>query len=185
VTHEKAYYERIREEETPQAVRLAAYLMDVYQPRSVADFGCADGLYLVPFAEAGVHVIGLDHSPVLREMAQIDNLILTDLRQPYNLGAKVDLTLCLEVLEHIEEQYAERVVENLAASSDLLLVSATEGQGGEGHVNLQPQSYWVDKFAEHGFLCDEEATERLIDYMMDGYYMGWLANNGMILRRTW
>lgn len=184
MSYDISYYQKIRDEEAPQAERLAAYLWSVYKPRSVIDFGCADGLYLVPFVQRDIDVLGVDYSPALREIAQIDNLVLADLRKPYFAGRKFDLVLCLEMLEHIEAMYAEQVVENIARAGDLLVVSAAaEGQGGEGHVNCRPERYWVDLFAKQGFVPAVRDTIYLIDYMKQGYRLGWLTQNVIIYRK--
>lgn len=179
------YFKQIIEEEEGQADRLASYLISTYQPKSVVDFGCANGLYLEPFYNTGnIHVLGLDYSAEAVKMAKIPNIVLTDLRQPYNTVSKFDLALCIEVLEHIEEEYADIVVENIINSSDIVIISpATIGQGGVGHVNLQYKKYWKEKFEKEGFQYMEKETKKLVDFMKSGYHMGWLVNNVMIFWR--
>lgn len=179
----KEYFQKIYQEEYLQARRLAEYLYPKYLPRTVVDFGCADGLYIKPFNDKGCYVLGIDSAPVLVSMKKVDNIILSDLRMPYKAG-KFDLALCLEVLEHIEERYTDNVIQNLVDASDLLLVSAAvPGQEGEGHVNLQHKKYWIDKFDKHGYILDNGETKELVDYMKEGYHLGWFVENAMILRR--
>lgn len=65
---------------------------------------------------------------------------------------KFDLVLCCEVAEHLEEQYAERLVKKLVSLGDTILFSAAiPNQGGKGHVNEQWQDYWAELFQKEGF----------------------------------
>jgi hypothetical protein len=43
----------------------------------------------------------------------------------------------------------------------LLLAAAPPGQAGYHHVNLQPDSYWIERFRERGFEHDERVTRIL------------------------
>jgi hypothetical protein len=62
--------------------------------------------------------------------------------------------MSLEVAEHLPEVHADRFVSLLASLSDEVLFSAAiPGQGGRHHVNEQFPSYWIRKFAAHGFRC--------------------------------
>ena len=42
----------------------------------------------------------------------------------------------------------------LTSTADIILFSAAiPGQGGQGHVNEQWQSYWVERFKNYGYEC--------------------------------
>jgi 2-polyprenyl-3-methyl-5-hydroxy-6-metoxy-1,4-benzoquinol methylase len=175
--YDSAYYKKIVAEETEQAKRLARYLIDTYCPCSVIDFGCADGLYLRPFEAEGIAVAGVDLSPVSKYS-------VGDLRIPYQDWGRHDLALCLEVLEHIEEDSVLPAIENIAVSTRRIVLSAAiPGQGGVNHTNLQYKPYWIKKFARYGFDIDRQETRALLSYMRQGYHLGWFTQNAMILRR--
>lgn len=64
-----------------------------------------------------------------------------------------DLSICLEVVEHISKERASLHVARMCKSSEVILFSgATPGQGGTGHINEQKQSYWVTEFEKNGFI---------------------------------
>ena len=197
----KEYFEKIQQEEGLQAFRLERILYDLYKPRSVIDWGCANGLYLEPFmTENGCEVLGIENASVAIEMRHPDiRIIKADMTQsisltPVNMqpvgvdlsapANKFDMALCIEVLEHIEEKYAKVAIENICRSSDRLVVSiAREWQTGLGHVNLKPIEYWIQKFGWHGFRVDNTTTLDVRERMGDGYHLGWLTNNLLILEK--
>jgi 2-polyprenyl-3-methyl-5-hydroxy-6-metoxy-1,4-benzoquinol methylase len=185
--YDAGFYQMVNDTETEQADRLGALLMRLYSPWSVIDIGCASGLYLKPFLEAGVAIDGYDYS---------DDAFADDVRRvPLKHLEKLDITahpirreaelaLCIEVLEHIPEADAEIAVQHIAETSDLLVVTAAPpGQAGTGHVNCQPKDYWEALFAEHGFARDG-ADELLIrSVMAAGYHLPWLTENLMVFKR--
>lgn len=64
----------------------------------------------------------------------------------------MNINLCLEVAEHIDESLAEPLVKTLCDSADYVLFSAAiPGQGGNHHVNEQWQSWWAKLFEKQGF----------------------------------
>jgi hypothetical protein len=196
----KGYFEKIEEEEALQASRLERILYALYKPKSVIDWGCASGLYLEPFMENGCEVLGIENSPVAIEMRHPDiRIIRSDMTQAIHLTpmtmkpvgidvsapvTKFDMALCIEVLEHIDEQYSKVAIENVCRSSDRLVVSiAREWQQGPGHLNLKPIEYWIQKFGWQGFRVDNRATLDVRERMGDGYHLGWLTNNLLILEK--
>lgn len=187
--YSKEYFDKINQEEFHQAQRLADILFGKYQPAYVVDWGCATGLYLHPFTMKGCKVLGIEKSPIAILQSPADvRIVHMDMTQPMvNLQTlkKYDLAICLEVLEHIEEEYADVAVGNIARSSDRLILSiAGPNQPGPGHVNLQNKEYWLDKFGLHGFELNTQTTAEIVNEMKKGYHMGWLVNNLMVLEKT-
>lgn len=178
------YFQQIIDEETEQAQRLAQLLIDMYRPKTVADYGCATGLYLEPFAAAGIEVIGYDNAePALALTKLPDQVHLTDLTQDLELK-ETDLSISLEVLEHIEARDAVKVAGTIAKHSNILVFSAAHpGQGGEGHINCRTREYWEGVFNAYGLELDPVDTARVITHMTSGYHMGWLPMNVMVLKR--
>ena len=178
-------YERINEEEMQPALSLAEVLTVIFDPASVMDVGCATGLYLKGFLDRGINAIGIDISSQARQMAVIPTECIypRDVTEP--LGGdwgEWDLLLCLETLEHIEERYADIVLDNLCALSDTIVFSAAiPGQGGEGHINCQPKSYWIERFRARGYEPDQSLTDRVLRAVRQRPpWMGWLVQNLVI-----
>lgn len=183
------YFRHINQEEGPQAERLAELLQSMYKPKSVADIGCATGLYLAPFHKKGIDVVGIDYAPdvIDKSVLQIpkSKVKVADITKKPPKMKKSDLAICLEVFEHIPATGADTAIKFLTKTSDTIVFSAAQvGQGGEGHINCQPKSYWAEKFWENGFILDIKATKELILTMANGYHMGWFVKNaGVYVKR--
>src|SRR3954467_15812084 len=138
----------------PTARRVAPWMMERYAPRTVLDVGCGMGQWAAAFAELGCDVLGLDGEDIPEELLQIprSNFRVVDLESTVDPPGQYDLTLCLEVAEHLTEGAGQRLVHFLTACSDLVLFSAAvPGQGGEGHINEQWPRYWQERFDAHGY----------------------------------
>lgn len=67
---------------------------------------------------------------------------------------RFDIAISIETAEHIDENYAERFIDILCIASDVILFSAAiRFQGGNGHVNEQRQSYWVNLFKKKDYVA--------------------------------
>lgn len=123
------------------------------------DFGGGIGAWSKAMKdEYGAEVIMLDGSPVDRSRyLEKDEFVSCDftkdnLNEVVKKYKKFDLAMSIEVAEHLEERYLENFIDSMCMASDLILFSAaTKYQGGNHHVNEQLQSYWVAKFAVHGY----------------------------------
>lgn len=181
------YYKTINAEEGEQAERLADLLIWIYAPKSVLDVGSATGLYLKPFADRGITVTGVDNSEsaTADEVLQVPRKLIKTIditKQPIDTTA--DLTLCIEVLEHIDAADAPAAIGHLAATADTIVFSAAQpGQGGVGHLNSQPKEYWEGLLQAEGFERDRRDEDYIRIIMASGYHLGWLTNNLMVFKR--
>ncbi|HSX14994.1 MAG TPA: methyltransferase domain-containing protein [Candidatus Saccharimonadales bacterium] len=178
------YYRQINAEEGEQARRLAELLIWKYAPKSVLDVGCATGLYLRPFLDQGIKGQGVDYAEaaVADEVLQIPRsaIKIVDITKQ-SIGARADLSLCIEVLEHIPESGAASAIKHLSQTAPIIIFSAAQpGQGGRGHINCQPKEYWQQLFTSNGYVRDETSENYLKIIMQSGYHLGWLINNLMI-----
>lgn len=149
----KVYFDR--EESYMAALEIFGFLFQYIDVCSVIEFGCGCGAWLKAVKQLAPQamVLGIDGSDVDRS-GYLDGTEFqkADLAT-YRTGNRYDLALSIEVAEHLDELYADRFVENLCLSSDIVLFSAAvRNQGGQHHVNEQNQSYWRDKFQKHGYM---------------------------------
>lgn len=122
-------------------------------PATVMDFGCGRGTWPKCFHDLGATTGGVE----LFEIA-IDYIpeqvyrVITDLRDPLDCGRGYDLTICLEVAEHMTEKHADTLCHTLAVhtAQNLLFSAAQPGQEGTGHINLKPLTYWQSRLARFG-----------------------------------
>lgn len=146
-----------------RAEHVCGAIMDILAPKKVIDVGCATGDLVKRFLDLGVDAWGLEGSQNAFPFLEIptERFLLYDLRLPVVVG-HYDLVICFEVLEHIEPEYADRLVRTLCIMSDRLLLSAAPpGCGGHYHVNCQLPEYWVEKFNEYGYTPNTDIVDRL------------------------
>src|SRR5262245_41973084 len=133
--------------------RIAEELIRSLQPLRILDAGCAMGFLVEAFWDRGVEAWGIDLSDYAISKVRRD-------MQPYcRVGSLVnpiegryDLLTCIEVLEHIPEEHARTVVQNLCAASDNILFSSTPDDLTEStHVNVRPTLYWLKLFSDFQF----------------------------------
>ena len=148
---------------------------------------------------------GIDGCPTGGSLLDKSEFMRWDLRFPFNpvkdisckesglvMAAPFDLAICFEVAEHLEEHWADRLVDTLSDCAPIIVFSAaTPGQGGSYHHNEQPHSYWLDKFKErHGYVVhskQDEFRKFLAQWEPErarGEVSGWLIDNSFILVKT-
>ncbi|MFZ1798895.1 MAG: methyltransferase domain-containing protein [Chitinophagaceae bacterium] len=135
---------------------IVPFLIQAFHPKSVVDVGCGLGTFLNIFLQNGVEdIAGVDGAWVDKSKLFIPSkyFITADLECPLDFQRKFDLVICLEVAEHLEETFANVLVDNLCALGDIIIFSsAIKNQGGQNHINEQPFTYWVEKFKQKGFI---------------------------------
>jgi SAM-dependent methyltransferase len=149
------------------ASTIVPLLMQRYAPSTVLDVGCGTGEWLAEFVRHGAEVTGIDGPWIDPKRLAIpsDRFVTVDLGEAPIPGARsFDLTVCLEVAEHLNSERADRLVGELTASAPVVVFSAAiPAQGGVGHVNERPQSYWVQQFARHGYHPDDMVRRAVWD----------------------
>jgi hypothetical protein len=148
------------------ARRVVPEILEVTGPvRSVVDVGGGAGAWLREFLQQGVARGLLIDSPAVRPLLLIDPALFQpcDLNQEMPSLPQFDLALCLECAEHLPASRAELLVAALTEAADRVVFSAAvPRQGGKGHVNEQPASYWRELFARRGFVCHDVLRPRFL-----------------------
>jgi len=179
--YDKEFHNAIENEEYPQAVRLGEYIKAALPCSKFIDFGCSSGIYvreLIPHVES----IGFEFAEDAVKGAVCENIVQCDLTRPIELEKKDGtLGLCLEVLEHIDDEHWRDVLTNITKLCDRVIFSAAmPGQGGIGHINCRPKLDWIRRFHSLGWVVDVDCTRHMRSHMMNGYHMGWFANNAVV-----
>jgi SAM-dependent methyltransferase len=154
----------------------------------LADIGCGSGIYEAEFKRRGLRVAGCEYSRNSRRAAKRRGIDVHpfDLSQSSELlpGCPYPAAMTVEVAEHIPSSLADQFVTYVAGVSNLIIFTAAQpGQGGHGHINEQPRSYWSEKFLRVGFEVDAHATARVAGALRSSDAFPILYNNLQILRR--
>jgi predicted RNA methylase len=158
---EQLYDDQFYAEQVAGSVRSARLvlgrLFEVYQPHSVADFGCGRGSWLMVAESLGSKVLhGYDGTWIDPDQLLSKNIAFhaVTMEQEVALEQKHDLCMSLEVAEHLSESRAAPFVDTLCRASDVVLFSAAvRHQGGMNHINENWQSYWAQLFYANGYHC--------------------------------
>jgi len=166
-----------------------AVLAEFPNIKSLCDVGCGTGEYAAGFQRRGLRVKGCEYAPLARRWAAKQGVNVT----PFQLadpsrqmpGTPYDLAMSIEVAEHVPAALADAMVDYLSRCSDQIVFTAAHpGQvGGTGHINEQPQSYWIEKFIARGMRHDSEATRRLGDRLRAVAAAEFLYENLMVFKR--
>ena len=182
--------------ESDQAEDLGKILIDMFNPRSVIDLGCATGSYLIPFRNNGVEILGIDGCEIggsyidddknLVKVLEDNEFERVDLRLPYVSKRRYDLGLCIEVAEHIPEGCSCTLVDTCIACADtILFCAAPPGQYGHHHMNCRPKQDWINMFANRRYI-KHERNQELMDRIEADIRMEpdrWLSRNTQLFRK--
>lgn len=147
------------------------------------DFGCSSGYYLKYISDNidGINLIGVEPNISDRNNNLFENILSHDLAIPFILGQKGSI-LCLEVLEHIPQQFESIAIDNIENHCDeyLLMSWAIPGQGGYGHFNEKSFVDVLALFESRGFQLMEEETKEARSVAR----LPWLINNFTVFRKV-
>jgi len=157
------------------------YIFDTYNVKTAIDLGSGLGYSAQWMQKTGITVTavdGLDYN--------VENSLVPAIKHDLTKGPlqhkTVDFVNCIEVVEHIEEEYVDNLMQSLTLGNFALITHAVPGQKGWHHVNCQPSSYWINKFKEKGFELLEDESKKIQKLAeLDGAKH--IARNGMLFKR--
>lgn len=158
---------------------LAQSIVDLYknEVNTVCDLGCGIGKYTKFFSKYFNTVHGYEGNITAIKNKVYDKLYYADLTKHYNY-TKYDLCVCLEVGEHIPNEYESIFIHNLYnfTGKHLVLSWAVRGQNGKGHVNCLDNNEVIDKLSKIGFDYRDEKTHKLRNHCT----LKWFKNTIMV-----
>jgi len=177
---------RVNEAENRDAGAVCNLILEEFHPESVVDLGCGEGSYLKYLKNSRVPgLLGIDGSAAAIRCAPDDILVICyDLRKPLVLNLVFDVVICLEVAEHLDERYADILVENICKAGRTIVFSgATPGQTGTDHRNEQPNEYWIAKFQTKGFRLHPSSAAWRATLTASQMYAWWISKNMMVFSK--
>ena len=148
---------------------IADAVVNIYNPKTILDAGCACGHLVAALRERGVAAYGVDFSEYAISQARKDIRPYCKARSlaediPGEFPKKYDMIFCIEVLEHMTDQDGREAIARLTRLSDTILFSSTPfDEVEETHININPMWYWATIFSEHGFGLDMRGSCNLFN----------------------
>jgi len=146
-------------------------VVDTFDTRVVADIGAGAGEYvrwLRTVSKADCH--GFDATPNIEDISGGDVTFADFTRDGsivmskwFGLEKQIDLCLCIEVGEHIQEEDLESYFDNVAYAVDgyLLYSHAIPNQRGRDHVSCRSPEWCANQFGLRGLTLKENMTLHL------------------------
>jgi len=150
VTYPETFFDQQENGSWNSARIVLQELWHIVQPISVVDIGCGLGQWLKASSDLGARrILGVDGDYIRRDRLWIDeasfrscDLETQSCRVVIPEDCSFDLTISLEVAEHLSERRAAPFIDDVCSLGDLVLFSAAiPGQAGSNHINTQWPTY--------------------------------------------
>lgn len=139
-------------------------LLQVYQPTSMVDIGCGEGMAANWFMGRGLEVHGVDGcNPETTRLPWQRRLVHDYTEGPLGFRGSWDLGWACEFVEHVDEAHMVNILDTFKRCRVLAMTHAVPGQVGHHHVNCQPQEYWLEKLLSVGMVCNMPMSLNLRD----------------------
>ena len=161
----------------------ARRMIELFKPMSVLECGCALGFFVRAFRDLGVEAYGIDISKWAVDHVHSS---IRDFVWQHTLGEKeipfhmqFDLTLCIDVLEHITDLephwYCSKAIQDVCRATNKYVIvqmpcavdenepmDQTNRSTDKSHCNIRQPAYWCDRFFHEGFILNQ--ATRLTDH---------------------
>ena len=153
------FYTAIKNDGIASAKLVIPFLIEIFDPKTLLDVGTGSGAWAWTAKNHGIKSLGIDggYVPLKSRLLEPEEFIEEDLSaqwfekiEAYGL---FDITLCLEVAEHIPSTKAQHFIAQLIKTSNVIVFSAAiPYQGGTHHVNENWIKFWDSHFEQHDFI---------------------------------
>ncbi|WP_071192561.1 methyltransferase domain-containing protein [Trichormus sp. NMC-1] len=165
IAYTSDYFQTVAFDTDYQTVALS--IVEIYDPKTVVEFGCGPGHLSRELAKLGVKVTSVDgySQPDFAGLpVEFYPLNLNDSTAIANLfqDKHFDLAISLEVAEHLQPESSPTVINWLTKVAPVVVFSAAvPSQGGHGHINLHHRDYWHNLFTQSNFVICDRIREKL------------------------
>lgn len=151
------------------------------EDHQIYDFGCGMGNYLLDLHNNGfTKLLGIEADPPKTDYEF--NISSQNLALPFLLDTK-GIVICLEVGEHLPQEYQGTFLDNLSNNcTDYLIMSwAIRGQGGYGHYNELNNDEIIPEILKRGFAYMSKESQDLRGVAED--FCAYFRNTLMIFKK--
>ena len=161
--------------------KLSDKLVQIFNTNTVVDLGCGMGHYVDNLRNNNIECDGYDGNPNTVELIKgVCNII--NLAFKFNLAKKYNWVLCLEVGEHIPEEYEKTFIENIHSHNinGIVLSWGIPGQTGYGHVNCKSNEYVKNIFVNELNYTNDIILE---NELRESATFGWFKNSITVFKK--
>lgn len=139
------------------------HIVDTYNIHTILDIGCGVGYYVWLANVLGLKAYGIEPKDLEPVSFAPDFQLNYDASEKFNLNAKFELVVCLEVIEHIPVADMENLLYNIDTHCGkyLWFSGGIPGQEGVGHINLRPESEWIALIKKLGLKYLPDVSKKL------------------------
>jgi len=155
------------------------YLIDKFGLSSVLDVGSGRGYAGKWFLDQGLSVVAIDGL-----VDNVSNSIIPAIEHDLTNSpflVTTDFVNCVEVVEHIEEEFLDNLLTTLCSGRILLMTHAVPGQDGWHHVNCQHSEYWISHLKSRNFTLLEDDSKH-IQQLAEQDGAAHIARNGLVFK---
>jgi SAM-dependent methyltransferase len=154
--YNKDYYNLVDSMAATSVGPMVKSIIREYHPKRVSDVGCGTGALLNAFRSCNIEGHGFEYSAAALRFCEERGLSVTKFDVTNDVAVQdyySDVVVSTEVAEHVEEVYADKLIDFIVSLAPVaIFTAAVPGQGGgTDHVNEQPHDYWIRKFADRGY----------------------------------
>tara|TARA_R110000796_G_scaffold43431_4_gene106753 strand:- start:3466 stop:4071 length:606 start_codon:yes stop_codon:yes gene_type:complete len=147
----------------------ASWILNNIDFNSVLEFGCGPGYYCKFWSDNdiryahGIEPEQMDQSCFINDGCEQFEYNISQQPEPEGILPAYDLIVSIEVMEHIDRIYHNKVFDYFLSKSPRTIIfsAATPGQLGTGHIACREEEDWRNEFLERGMLFDETQTRAL------------------------
>lgn len=138
-----------------------------YSPKSIIDYGCGVGYYLLSAYNNGVldlkgFDIGGENVKKFTPKCIQQYIEYCDITKHIETK-KYKLVISIETAEHLEPMgtfaYLSNLVNSMYDDGTLLFSAAPPNQSGTGHINLHEKDWWIEQIQKFGLFYDKSKTD--------------------------
>jgi len=188
MTYNPLVMQQFHDSALDNAPKVVNALMMVFPSvKRVLDVGAGSGAFAAEFMRRGCFVVACEHSEHGQKLARRQGVDCRafDLSQtpPCVIREEFDLVYCFEVAEHLIPDMGLTLVRFLSGfAAPVVFTAAQPGQGGTGHINEQPPSYWRERFVGASRVWDKQRSDSLSRCFQSEKAAEWFHRNVSVFK---
>lgn len=132
------------------------YLKDKYNIKTMIDIGCGPGGMIREAKNLGIEAEGIDGDFTLK-FSDISVVINDFTKSSFKFNKTFDLAWSVEFVEHVAKEYIDNYMSVFKEATYVFMTHSP--YTGPWHFNVEPSSYWIKLFEEHGFIFMPKETD--------------------------